>query len=1232
MSPLRHRNSFLLVLLTLSALKAQAFSVSLSVEGRAQNALKGVLVRAGVPFPDGALASTEGIRIVRNGVTLPAQFRKLATWPGGSIRWLRADFISDVPAAPGRSEVTLETGVTAPPQTGIIIEDSAETMTVRTGAATFGFNKRELRLGGAPFEVSAGAGTFVAEPASWTVEDPGPIAATLRVEGSWRNQGTGLGNDLVRFRVRVFFQKDSPDLRVSATFRNNNTFCWDPGACTPGPSVTLEGARFGAVLLPSGGPYVFGQGVEKTWDVLFSPGQDPRLLDSRFTAAGEPTPGSASAPPLALASPAYYASTKAWGTMTPAVTGLLASRQADLDHFEKLQRAKVLISEVENPPNLTGLTVFGHLSQDVSSWNDYGDLRWAGNGCGSLSGNHYDWSYGMYLQLMRTGILPFGDAARLFARHEIDFDIYHTSGDGGAFNYQKNWEDRPSHDTPDNCFGGGRPTHTWSQGYGLHWLLTGDPRGRDGFDEIQEGIRQYVYESFSENGHVSTSEIRLHGWLTENLVARYRIEPDATIVTTAWGTKTIPEAIKAVLEDVLTREAAAGGRGFVYDTDPGTEGPDFLHRSPLQHLYFLEPAIEAYTEVFKDRDPAYAERLLGLIERMTGYLMEITYGGDTNSEGFYRPRQIPYVYATTEPIETQMQGQIAYLLQASNAAGFLYTETGERKYLDYARLAFRDYIRYFSIVGGDSWADPGLRSPTSYNSTIYDGTESKIHGWSNRYGQHYLAAELAARPVLFVPVVLDLHGRAGSHYSSEMTLTNLGNSSADMTFEYTDFMGGGSGRSTASQRLEAGRQLAIPDVMSYLRSVGIPVPESGDRGGTLRVWFDGLDEAKEAAIMVRSTTPVPPLAPTPRGKAGLSYAAVLPSELLAAPVYIPGLRQTARDRSAVAVQNAGDSTSGDITLRITLMGEGGAMAAPMEVILGPGGFAQPALPEVAAGSNGYFAFIERVAGTAPFFAYGVVNDNQNSDGSFLLPVPATGSLAPRLILPVVVEAGVYSTEVILTNTSRSSRALELAFASPGGTSLLPLELAPSEQRILPQFVEVLRQSGSPSPGPAGGTYTGPLTISAPSSSLAGILAAARTSNPDPDGAGYYGVAYGAVPSTATASATAMLFGLTQNSLTRTNLALVNTAEGDGSAIELRIEIFDGSSGGVRGETTLSLNPHEFHQIGKVLPQIAPGLSNGFARVSRVSGKSRFITYAVVNDGGEPNERSGDGAFVPMRVK
>jgi hypothetical protein len=52
------------------------------------------------------------------------------------------------------------------------------------------------------------------------------------------------------------------------------------------------------------------------------------------------------------------------------------------------------------------------------------------------------------------------------------------------------------------------------------------------------------------------------------------------------------------------------------------------------------------------------------------------------------------------------------------------------------------------------------------------------------------------------------------------------------------------------------------------------------------------------------------------------------------------------------------------------------------------------------------------------------------------------------------------------------------------------------------------------------------------------------------------------------------------------------------------------------------------QIGTVLSQANPGTANAYARVTRTTGSSGFVAYAVLNDGAGPGQRSGDGAFLP----
>lgn len=713
----------------LFCLRSYGLDVALTVANREAKAKTAECITSGIPFAQGILKDAGSLRLLSGGIEIPAQFLPTAYWPDKSIRWLLTDFQVSLPAS-GSVALTLQTGRAAAPVSGITVSNQANQLTINTRAATFVFNKKKFVVHGSTFEVTSSGKTYRAVPPSngWTIEERGPMKVIVRVDGTWSKT---LKNNLNRFRARLVFYRDKSDIRAFLTFRNNNSFGWDPGGRPGKPDLVLTGARFGINLLKPGAKYVFGSGVEKTWEISIAANGQPAIIENRYAGNGSIAPGYAAARLLAVATPSYYSSTRAWGPIVPPLSGFPAEQQADFDLFEKLQRAKVIQADVQNPPNIIGETLWQHLYQDIRSWHDYGDLRWGGD-YGSLSGNHYDWSMGMYLQFMRTGRLPFADAARVFACHEIDMDIYHTGADGYAYNYQKNWESRPSHDNPGNVFGCGRPSHTWSSGYALHWLMTGDPRGRDGYEELLEGVRQYIYESFNGEGYIDTNEIRIQGWLVENLITLYRINPMATLKTTSSGTKTVSNAIKDILKSVFDREAKAGKHGYVYAGDP----PDPNTRQPLMNCYFLEPAIHAYEEVFKGCDNAYAVKLFGLIRRMTGWLMAITYGGDTNNAGRYRPRQIPYWIDIKQP--DQREGQIPYLLMAANAAGFCYKATGNASYREYARTAFQDYIRYLGVTGGDTYIDASLRTPTCYNSDVYVDTESKIHGWSSRYGQYYL--------------------------------------------------------------------------------------------------------------------------------------------------------------------------------------------------------------------------------------------------------------------------------------------------------------------------------------------------------------------------------------------------------------------------------------------------------------------------------------------------------------
>ena len=484
---------------------------------------------------------------------------------------------------------------------------------------------------------------------------------------------------------------------------------------------------------------------------------------------------------------------------------------------------------------------------------------------------------------------------------------------------------------------------------------------------------------------------------------------------------------------------------------------------------------------------------------------------------------------------------------------------------------------------------------------------------------------------LFVPVILSAAGRSNSLFTSELTLTNRGDGEVKLDYTYTAHRGGGSGKT--SDVLAPGMQKIETDALTYLRGLGVPIPETGNRIGTLRV------EARlgsEVEAVVRTTTVVP------EGRAGLAYPGVAEEEGFSEVVYLCGLRQNAQDRSNVAFQNMGAEEEGAITLKTTVYsGEAGDTSARDlgEITLEPGGFHQYSgllgvLESVGGNRQGYVK-VERVEGRAPFYAYGVINDQANSDGSFVFPVTAS-SLAESIgqTLPVIVETSEFTSELTVTNFSEEPRRLDFQFVAEGieaddKTAVFSMRLEAGQQHLLADVVEELRRQRVAGLGSTRGFYAGPLFVAAEGGDMSGIVIGARTGSQG--GGGSYSVFYNAVPEGGAFAEVAWVDGLQQNEENRSNLALVNTGEVDESPSVFHLEIYDGETGMLAEMVvTKPIPARRWHQINGILGSYAPETRQGYIRIEKVSGENPFLAYGVVNDGGAPGERSGDGAYLPAR--
>lgn len=263
----------------------------------------------------------------------------------------------------------------------------------------------------------------------------------------------------------------------------------------------------------------------------------------------------------------------------------------------------------------------------------------------------------------------------------------------------------------------------------------------------------------------------------------------------------------------------------------------------------------------------------------------------------------------------------------------------------------------------------------------------------------YRPGGLAAGRKLVVPVVLDVFGAAGSHYTTELTVANDGNFSTpvDLVYQPAPNFGSSTGVPVVTFTLAAHQQATIPDILAYLRSKGvnIPDPSTGPQAGSLSVGFrnlGNLDTPKTVAL-ARTTTPNTDTATG--GAFGVAYPAAAKGGGARTSALVPGLARDASTRSNLAVVHLGGGSEIPLSLSVRLYDAttSQAVGSPITVTLQPGDWTQWSgvfdTAGVPAGTTAAYAVITRLAGDDTWLAYGVLNDAKTSDGSVLRMLPAS---------------------------------------------------------------------------------------------------------------------------------------------------------------------------------------------------------------------------------------------------
>lgn len=479
-------------------------------------------------------------------------------------------------------------------------------------------------------------------------------------------------------------------------------------------------------------------------------------------------------------------------------------------------------------------------------------------------------------------------------------------------------------------------------------------------------------------------------------------------------------------------------------------------------------------------------------------------------------------------------------------------------------------------------------------------------------------------PDASVPVVVSLTGANGVRFETELTLDAVGAGEIDLEARYVPTVGGGGG--TATLHLGAGEQLYFPSALEALARVGIDVGDGTEKAGSLSIRVRG-GPPSSLAVTARVVA-------VGAGRGGVGFAEAPFGSGLGSSAVVGWLRETGGDRSNLAVVNLGGEREDPVTLRATLVSAepGARRVALPEVVLLPGELFQWNRVLAGAAMTGGWALVERVSGAAPFYAYGVVNDEGTGDGSFVPGVPTDRSAGRSWVVPAVVESDRYSTGLALTNTSDSARTFAFQLVSETLTTddrraRFEWTLPASEHLYVPDLVEELRRQGVAGiPARAVGVV-GTLFAELRAGASSGVFLGARTSAPKPEGR--YGVFYEAARADAGPRYGSEVTAVRQDGAVRSNLAVVNLEEAPLTVLLLARDPAAGSR--VVGEQrTVTLGPRGRAQIDSVLEALGTGLTRGRVTVATTGEPARFLAYGVVNEGARPGEGSDDGTFVAGR--
>lgn len=763
------------------SLPAAALEAQLTVRETAGVARSGGIVSCGVPFAKATVKDLSKLSVSVGGKPAAAQFRMLAPWDDGSVRWALGTFAADVPAGGAVEIVVRDDGRNVPPAKPVKVDDGRTAVKVSTGPMQFRVSKKSgdlfqvLELDGKPVLTAKGRGLVLYPekgeavvaglPAEVALEESGPMRAVVRVRGPF----PGVHNGLLSYTLRLTAYAGGKALYARVWIENNGAhgykaqpewFHFDGLAVELAPAIgqpieaSCEGVtasgklsvlqmcpaakwtNFAFKVTGDGRELAKGQrtdgvvelkgpagrlttairhfwqnydkAIELDGEVVklwlwpteaqwprpenLGGGGDGSLKDSAYTRPGlNALPGgvhkghefvldfSGRAPPevsaelstpLTAASPDYFAETEA-------ANGLFAPTSATSGHEEldwKLRFWGNMAANLVNPDGKGGLPYVRTVGNERGSvwfgWMDFGDVcspsgGWYGGGV-TPRNLHYDWTWVVLLQYLRTGDRTFLELGTEMARHQMEIDQNWSDRDDPRARFLLR-PDNPSSElhtsktTPE-------PEQNWLSGIVLYYQLTGDSKAREcalrNYEGLQERMVKRMKARPDDNVYIHYSLLTL-----QNLLSLHSMTGEPKYL----------DDIGAVLSGHLLRRFRDAGP-FLYEPRLEIRQQDY-HMLGKQYCYGVAALCEYHYRTGDERvgkmlaeacaydfpetfyeAPLYLADLYAYVGYMTGNEDLLTRAMESFANGFPESRHPPVYHAG----EKDWTERSAMMLRAGN--------------------------------------------------------------------------------------------------------------------------------------------------------------------------------------------------------------------------------------------------------------------------------------------------------------------------------------------------------------------------------------------------------------------------------------------------------------------------------------------------------------------------------------------------------------------------------------